>query len=156
MKDIDLKPLHSKNKIIVYSRYVLSKLSWHLTIADLSKTWISENLDPIVNQHVRKLLEIPTTTPTCNMINITQQRKLLHHFVKIKKTNLTTNFCIKDHSSQVFPNFRYLKSIRSGQLANLNYRGTFSTSQFDILIIKFLVRLHGEYNILIKLCGNTT
>ena len=27
MKDIDLKPLHSKNKIIVYSRYVLSKLS---------------------------------------------------------------------------------------------------------------------------------
>ena len=58
MKDIDLKPLHSKNKIIVYSRYVLSKLSWHLTIADLSKTWISENLDTIVNQHVRKWLKI--------------------------------------------------------------------------------------------------
>ena len=26
----------------------------------------------------------------------------------------------------------------------------------DILYYKFLVRLHGEYNILVKLCGNTT
>ena len=67
MKDIDLKPLHSKNKIIVYSRYVLSKLSWHLTIADLSKTWISENLDPIVNQHIRKWLEIPISGTLSNV-----------------------------------------------------------------------------------------
>ena len=67
MKDIDLKPLHSKNKIIVYSRYVLSKLSWHLTIVDLSKTWISENLDPIVNQHVRKWLEIPISGTLSNV-----------------------------------------------------------------------------------------
>ena len=54
LTDIDLKPLHPKNKIAIYSRYVLSKNSWHLTIADLSKTWISENLDPIVSQHIRK------------------------------------------------------------------------------------------------------
>ena len=26
----------------------------------------------------------------------------------------------------------------------------------DYNCIKFLVRLHGEYNILVKLCGNTT
>ena len=67
MKDIDLKPLHSKNKTIVYSRYVLSKLSWHLTIADLSKTWISENLDPIVNQHVLKWLEVPISGTLSNV-----------------------------------------------------------------------------------------
>ena len=40
MTDIDLMPLHPRNKIVLYSRYVLSKLSWHLTVADLSKTWI--------------------------------------------------------------------------------------------------------------------
>ena len=34
-------------------------------------------------------------------INITQQRKFLNHFVKIKKTNLITNRCIKDHSSSI-------------------------------------------------------
>ena len=67
MKDIDLKSLHSKNKIILYSRYVLSKLSWHLTIADLSKTWTSENLDPIVNQHIRKWLETPISGTLSNV-----------------------------------------------------------------------------------------
>jgi hypothetical protein len=37
MKEIDLKPLHPKNKIPLYSRYVLSKLSWHFTIASIKK-----------------------------------------------------------------------------------------------------------------------
>ncbi len=65
--DIDLKPLHPKNKIVLYSRYVLSKLSWHLTVADLSKTWISETLDPIVNQYIRKWLEIPISGTLSNV-----------------------------------------------------------------------------------------
>ena len=59
MTDIDLKPLHPKNKLLLYSRYVLSKLSWHFTVATLSKTWVTENIDPIVNQYIRKWLEVP-------------------------------------------------------------------------------------------------
>jgi hypothetical protein len=47
------------NKLLVYSRYVLSKLSWHFTIATLSKTWVIENIDLVVNQYIRKWLEIP-------------------------------------------------------------------------------------------------
>ena len=54
MKEIDLKPLHPKNKILLYTRFVLSKLSWRLTVAALPKTWILENLDSIVNQYIRK------------------------------------------------------------------------------------------------------
>ncbi|CAB4014730.1 Hypothetical predicted protein [Paramuricea clavata] len=50
MTDIDSKPLHPRNKLLAYSRYVLSKLSWHFTIATLSKTWVIENIDPVVNQ----------------------------------------------------------------------------------------------------------
>ena len=34
---IDSLPLHPKNKIMLYSRYLLSKFSWHLTVADLTK-----------------------------------------------------------------------------------------------------------------------
>ena len=45
MSEIDLKPLHPKNKILLYSRFVLSKLSWHFTVATISKTWIVENID---------------------------------------------------------------------------------------------------------------
>ena len=44
MNDIDIKPLHPKHKLLLYSRYVLSKLSWHFTIANLSKIWIISTL----------------------------------------------------------------------------------------------------------------
>ena len=62
MSDIDLKPLHPKNKLLLYSQYVLSKLSWHLTVAPLSKVWITENIDSIVNQYIRKWLDIPVSS----------------------------------------------------------------------------------------------
>ena len=38
MSYIDLKPLHPKNKLLLYRRYVLSKLSWHFTVAAIPKT----------------------------------------------------------------------------------------------------------------------
>ena len=59
MTDIDLKPLHPKNKLLLYNRYVLSKLSWHFTAATLSKTWITENTDSVVNKYIRRWLEVP-------------------------------------------------------------------------------------------------
>ena len=59
MTDIDSKPLHPKNKLLLYNRYVLSKLSWHFTIATFSKTWITENIDSVVNKYIRRWLEVP-------------------------------------------------------------------------------------------------
>ena len=63
IKDLMLKfgclPCHPKNKRLLYHRFVLSKLSWHLTIADLSKTWVVENLDSVVSRFVRQWLELP-------------------------------------------------------------------------------------------------
>ena len=47
MNDIDIKPLHPKHKLLLYSRYVLSKLSWDFTIANISKAWITEHLDSL-------------------------------------------------------------------------------------------------------------
>ena len=59
MNDIDLKPLHPKHKVLLYSRYVLSTLSWQFTIANISKTWKKEHLDSVVNGYIRKWLDIP-------------------------------------------------------------------------------------------------
>ena len=67
MSVIDLKPLHPKNKLLLYSKYVLSKLSWHLTVAPLSKAWITENIDSIVNQYIRKWLNIPVSGTLSNV-----------------------------------------------------------------------------------------
>ena len=58
MTDIDSKPLHPKNKLLLYSRYVLSKLAWHFTVATLSKTWVTENIDSIANKYIRRWLEV--------------------------------------------------------------------------------------------------
>ena len=59
MTDIDTKPLHPKNKLNLYCRYVLTKLSWHFTVTSIPKTWVIENIDPIVNRYIRQWLEIP-------------------------------------------------------------------------------------------------
>ncbi|CAB3988121.1 Hypothetical predicted protein [Paramuricea clavata] len=59
MSDTDSKPLHPKNKLLLYSRYVLSKLAWHFTVATLSKTWVTENIDSIANNYIRRWLEVP-------------------------------------------------------------------------------------------------
>ena len=59
--------MHPKNKILLYSRYVLPKLSWHLTITSISKTWISENLDSIFVQYIRKWLELPISGTLSNV-----------------------------------------------------------------------------------------
>ena len=56
MADIDSKPLHRKNKILLYSRYVLSKLSWHFSVTSVSKTWVIEYIDSNINSYIRKCL----------------------------------------------------------------------------------------------------
>ena len=69
MNDIDIKPLHPKQKLLLYSRYGLSKLSWHFTLANIhvSKTWITEHVDSVVNGYIRKWLDIPISGTLSNV-----------------------------------------------------------------------------------------
>ena len=68
LKAIDSLSIHPKNKLLLYERYILSKLSWHLTVADLGKTWISENLDNIVTKYVRRWLDLPISATISSII----------------------------------------------------------------------------------------
>ena len=61
MNKINELPLHPKNKILLYSRYLLSKISWDFTVSDISKTWICETLDGIASKYIRKWLELPVS-----------------------------------------------------------------------------------------------
>ena len=61
MSSIDSKPQHPKNKLLLYSRYVLSRLSWDFTISNIPQTWIKENIDSLVNSYIRRWLEIPVS-----------------------------------------------------------------------------------------------
>ena len=51
-------PLHHKHKLDLYNRYLLSKISWHLTIADLTETWVKEVIDIKCHNAFRRWLEI--------------------------------------------------------------------------------------------------
>ena len=59
LSQIDILSLHPKYKILLYSRYLLSKISWHFTVADLSTKLVSESLDNMVACSIRRWLETP-------------------------------------------------------------------------------------------------
>jgi hypothetical protein len=64
---IDELHLHPRNKILLYSRYLLSKISWDFTITDISQTWICETLDGIATKYIRKRLELPISATLSNV-----------------------------------------------------------------------------------------
>ena len=64
----DSLSIHPKSKLLLYDRHVLSKLSCHLTVVDIGKTWISENLDNIVTQYVRRWLDLPISATISSII----------------------------------------------------------------------------------------
>ena len=68
MNKIDELPLHPKNKILLYSRYLFSKISWHFTVSDISKTWICETLDSIASKYIRKWLQLPISATLSNVL----------------------------------------------------------------------------------------
>ena len=68
LKNIDSLTIHPRNKLLLYDRYVLSKISWHLTVADLGKTWISEHLDNIITKYVRQWLDLPISATISSII----------------------------------------------------------------------------------------
>ena len=65
---VDFLPLHPKNKISLYNRYLLSKLSWHFTVASLPKSWVFEHLYNVVAQYIRKWLELPISATLSSII----------------------------------------------------------------------------------------
>jgi len=59
MKLIDHLQLDSKNKLMIYQKFVLSKISWDFTVSDISKTWVVNNIDNVISSYIRSWFEIP-------------------------------------------------------------------------------------------------
>ena len=83
MTKIDYLSCHPKNKLRIYYDYALSKHSWHLTITDLSKTWMIRNLDNTVVKYALQWLELPITRPISSTLStvILQNSKYGINFV---------------------------------------------------------------------------
>ena len=46
---------------------VESSLSWHFTVSNISQTWVKENIDSVVNNYIRRWLEIPISGTLCSV-----------------------------------------------------------------------------------------
>ena len=68
MKQIDGIPCHPKNKLLLYHRFVLSKLSWDFNIANLGKTWVVENIDNRVACYFSQWFELPISATLSTLI----------------------------------------------------------------------------------------
>jgi hypothetical protein len=68
LNEIDDLPLHPQNKILLYSRYVLSKISWHFTVSDIGKTWVNDKLDSIASTYIPKWLVLPISATLSNVL----------------------------------------------------------------------------------------
>lgn len=73
LETIDGLPLHPKNKIQIYQKYLLSKISWHLTVTNIPITWIKNNIDNVVSRYVRSWLELPISG-TMKIISLSKQK----------------------------------------------------------------------------------
>ena len=102
MKTMNKLPLHPKYKILIYSRYVLSKLSWHLTVADLPKTWAESNLDNLCYRYLRYWLEMPIAG-TLDIISLPRSKfglNIVPISTKFIQCQLTTRNCMNNSSNE--------------------------------------------------------
>ena len=102
MKTMDKLPLHPKYKILIYCRYVLSKLSWHLTVADLPKIWAENNLDNLCYRYLRYWLEMPISG-TLDIISLPRSKfglNIVPISTNFIQCQLTTRNCINNSSNE--------------------------------------------------------
>ena len=59
LQRIDLFTNLPSNRLLLYNRWVLSKLYWLLTFTHLSKIWLIEDVDSVTARFVRRWLELP-------------------------------------------------------------------------------------------------
>ena len=55
---LDKLPLQPKYKLKLSQQWTLSKISWYLTVTNVSNTWMKSNIDNIASRSIRIWLEI--------------------------------------------------------------------------------------------------
>ena len=104
LQRIDDLPLYPKNNLLVYHSYVLSKVSWHFTVADLPKTWVTENLDNLVSRYIRSWLDLPVSATLTSLVVTKNQFGLNLQMPSVKFTQCQTvsrNILRSSHNANV-------------------------------------------------------
>ena len=73
LSTIDRLPLHPRNKLLLYQCYTLSKISWDMTVTNITSTWMKNNVDNLVSRYIKSWLEIPISG-TLNVITLSKRK----------------------------------------------------------------------------------
>ena len=68
LTNIDSLSIPPKHKLLLYQWYLLLKFSWHLTVANLTKTWVIKNLDSITIRFIHQWLDLPISATLSGII----------------------------------------------------------------------------------------
>ena len=118
-------PLHPKNKLWLYSNYLIPKLCWNLTIADIDITWIKHNLDLLCHNYFRRWLNIPAAG-TVEILQLSKTKfgmELLDISSKFTLCQITIRQCLKKS-----PNPDIHNLFKGTSEKNIQY-DTFSTAK---------------------------
>ena len=100
-------PLHPKNKLWLYSNYLIPKLCWNLTIADIDITWVKLNLDLLCHNYFCRWLNIPAAG-TVEILQLSKTKfgmELLHISSKFTLCQITIRQCLKKSLNPDIHNF---------------------------------------------------
>ena len=112
LEDIDRLPLHPKHKIQLYSKFLMSKINWDLTICDINITWVKQTLDLISSSFVRKWLEIPING-TLDIVTLSKEKfglNVIKVSTKYLQCQTTKRNCLKKSPN---PDINYLHQATS-------------------------------------------
>ena len=93
MSKVGLLPLHPRFKHQLYNRYLLPKISWHHSVADLTKTWVSEILDNLVAKYFRSWLDLPILVTLSNIFLPHKKFRLKLYPPSVKYAQCQTTLC---------------------------------------------------------------
>ena len=112
LEGIDRLPLHPKHKIQLYSKFLMSKTNWDLTISDINITWVKQTLNSISSSFVRKWLEIPING-TLDIVTLSKEKfglNVIKVSTKYLQCQTTKRNCLKKSPN---PDINYLHQATS-------------------------------------------
>ena len=114
---IDSLPLHPRNKILLYSRYLHAKLSWDLTTADIDKTWIVNNIDNICKQFIRRWFEI-SPSGTLDLMLLSREKfglEVVDVNTKLQQCQVTVRRCLRSSPNVDVPQLADMADAKTKQ-----------------------------------------
>ena len=100
----------------------MSKLSWHLIVADIDQTWIINSLDSLAHNYLRRWLEIPASG-TLSTVMLTKNQlglEILDISTKFKQCQVVMRQCLKNSCNQDINHLAQVSSDKSKQYDNFN------------------------------------